>query len=398
MHKVYLVPGFFGFDRLADMSYFHLVRDFVVADLESRGLEVDVVELSTAPTSSIRKRAVDLLEGVDRTGGLEADSISFVGHSTGGLDVRLLLSPGVKLVPDDREEQIAELTTTAVSLATPHFGTPMANFFTSANGRQILYLLSTLMTTRPGRVGAWLGARALVRLSHLDDYIGQRDTVLDTFAKDVLSRMHPAGGHDIFDYMTEVAADQGAMLQLTPEAIDLFNAAVLNREGTDYVSYLTAAPPPGAPPLPGVSPSSYYATASFLVFKLIYRLAARESRQYPYPSRQEEFAEAIAAALPFELSAATNDGVVPTLSQVWGRVGGVCVADHLDVVGQYTRETAEGRREGWLYCRAGFGDEQFEQLWSAICNDIAIGAVNRTIDLRTADVQVPLTVANSESV
>ncbi len=388
MHKVYLVPGFFGFDQLGSMSYFRRVADVLQSDLHQRGIDAEVIELGTAPTSSIRRRAVDLLEGVERTGGLEADSISFIGHSTGGLDIRLLLSPGVKLVPDDREDRIAQRTTAAISLATPHFGTPMANFFTSMNGRHLLYLLSTLVTTKPGRVGAWLGARALMRIARLDDKIGQRDTVLDTFAADLFQRLRPESSDDLFEYLSEVAVDQGAMLQLTPEAIDLFNAAVLNREDTDYVSYVTAAPPPSAPPLPGVTPSSFYESTTFLIFSLIHRLTARESRQYPYPSPHAELSDDIQARLPFELTSATNDGVVPTLSQVWGRLGGVCIADHLDVIGQYTHDGPNGHFEGWLHSRAGFGEAEFQELWSAISADIAAGVERSEIDLRTSTPRV----------
>jgi triacylglycerol esterase/lipase EstA (alpha/beta hydrolase family) len=104
MHKVYLVPGFFGFSQLGSLSYFHRVDDVLGAALRERGLDADVVELSTAPTASIRRRAITVLRDVQQTGGLTADSISFVGHSTGGLDVRLLLSPGVRLVAGDDEE------------------------------------------------------------------------------------------------------------------------------------------------------------------------------------------------------------------------------------------------------------------------------------------------------
>lgn len=387
MHKVYLVPGFFGFDQIGNMSYFRRVGSVLQGALAERGFDAEIVELNTAPTSSIRRRAITLMEAVERTGGMEADSISFVGHSTGGLDIRLLLSPGVKLVPDDREELVALRTTAAISLSTPHFGTPMANFFTSMNGRHLLYLLSTLMTSKPGRVGSWLGARALTRLARLDDLVGQHDNLLDSFAVDLLQRVRPNNGDELFAYLSEVATDQGAMLQLTPEAIDLFNAAVLDRSDVDYVSYVTAAPPPGTPPLPGVSPSSFYASTTFLVFSLIHRLTARESRQYPYPSPHAEMADDIQTQLPFSLTQRTNDGVVPTLSQVWGRLGGVILGDHLDVTGQFSHAEGNGRFEGWLHSRAGFDEARFQRLWTSIANDIvdsatdtaAVGRRNRSL-------------------
>lgn len=382
MHKVYLVPGFFGFDQLAAMCYFRRVADELQATFDAQGFDAEIVELNTSPTSSIRQRAVNLIESVEATGGLEADSISFIGHSTGGLDARLLLSPGVKLVPDDRENAIAEKTTAAISLSTPHFGTPMASFFTSMNGRYLLYVLATMVTTRPGRVGAWMGARSIVKLASFGDRFGQRDTLIDTFAEELFKYIRPEQSDQLFTYLTAVAGDQGAMLQLTPEAIDLFNAAVLNHDGVEYVSFVSAAPPPGLPPLPGASAGSIYESATNVVFSLIHRLTARESRQYPYPSPAEGVRDQIQDELPFELSSRTNDGVVPTLSQVWGRLGGVYLGDHLDVTGQYTHVDENGRFEGWLHSKSGFDDERFKRLWAQIATEVV--DAGRVVDVRTA--------------
>ncbi|MFZ1361478.1 MAG: hypothetical protein WAS05_00890 [Candidatus Nanopelagicales bacterium] len=370
MHKVYLVPGFFGFDELGSMSYFRRVPEVLAEALAERGFDAEIIELNTAPTSSIRKRAVDLMEAVEATGGFGAESISFVGHSTGGLDVRLLLSPGVKLVPDDREEQVGELTRSAISLATPHFGTPMASFFTSMNGRYLLYLLATFVTSHPGRVGTWMGARAITKLARFGDRFGQTDTLVDSFAENMLRHVRPEQSDELFGYLQEMASDQGAMLQLTPEAIDLFNAAVLDRDTVDYVSHVTAAPPPGFPPLPGASAGSIYESTTNVMFGLIYRLASRESRQYPFPSPAEELRAMVQEQLPFALTSSSNDGVVPTLSQVWGRVGGVYLGDHLDVIGQYTHVDETGRYEGWLHSKSGFDEERFNLVWNNIADNI----------------------------
>jgi len=374
MHKVYLVPGFFGFSQLGALSYFHRVAETLGDFLAERGLEAEVVELSTAPTASIRRRAINLIRDVEATGGLEADSISFVGHSTGGLDVRLLLSPGVRLVADDREELIAQRTTAALSLATPHFGTPIANFFTNMNGRHLLYLLTTLVTSQPGRVGAWMGARGLMRLARLDDRIGQDHTVLDTLAEGLFAHVRPERGNELFDYLAQVSTDQGAMLQLAPESVDLFNAAVRDRVGVDYASFVTAAPAPRYPKLPGITPTSYYESLTFLAFSVIHTLASRESRNYPYPSLAAELGDDVQSQLPFPLNPGTNDGVVPTLSQIWGRLGGVYVGDHLDVTGQFSHEVDGERIEGWLHSRSHFDQERFQKLWGDIAETVVNAA------------------------
>jgi len=57
-------------------------------------------------------------------------------------------------------------------------------------------------------------------------------------------------------------------------------------------------------------------------------------------------------AIPFPLDRRSNDGIVPTLSQFYGRVIDVVVADHLDVVGQFTRDDLP--YGDWLPSGAGF--------------------------------------------
>ena len=374
MHQVYLVPGFFGFDRLGGLSYFRGVEQVLGDALAARGLDAQIIQLDTGPTSSIRRRSLGVMQAVVDNDGLSAESLHFVGHSTGGLDVRLLLSPGVQLDPSDLEDRIGVLTRSVSTLSTPHFGTPMANFFTSMNGRNLLYLLTTMVTSDPGRTGAWLGARALTRLARLDDLLGQRNTVLDTFAAGLLSRIRPDRGNELWDYLREMSVDQGAMVQLTPEAIDLFNASVLDRDDVDYVSFVTTAPPPGIPHLPGISDESVYESVTHGLFHLCYWITSREPRHYPYPSPESEFADAIQAQLPFDIGPQSNDGVVPTFSQAWGRLGGVFLGDHLDGVGQFTFTDADGLHEGWLNSRSGFDQATFEKLWNAIADVIANAA------------------------
>jgi hypothetical protein len=74
-------------------------------------------------------------------------------------------------------------------------------------------------------------------------------------------------------------------------------------------------------------------------------------------------------ALGFKPSAATNDGIVPTLSQLHGRILHVTRADHLDVVGHYT--LAGGRSADWLPSGAGFTTEEFLTTWDAVAAAIA---------------------------
>ncbi|MCA9523647.1 MAG: triacylglycerol lipase, partial [Myxococcales bacterium] len=130
--SVYLVPGFFGFSELGGFNYFYRVAETLQRELRARGYRAQIVECTTLPTGSITARAERLLQHVIASGGLDGDEIHFVGHSTGGLDVRLLLTPGVVLRKSDEEERVGARTRSATMVATPHFGTPLAGFFTSA--------------------------------------------------------------------------------------------------------------------------------------------------------------------------------------------------------------------------------------------------------------------------
>lgn len=371
--QVYLVPGFFGFTSLGSLSYFRHVSDVLKRGLDRHGFDAEIIEVNTRPTSSLRRRALMLLEEVRVRGGLEHDSVHFVGHSTGGLDVRLLLTPGVRLARTSLEDAIGERTRSVVMLAAPHFGTPLANFFTGLQGRNLLYLLTAMATSGPGRWGIFGAARVLSLIARLDDYLGQRETLLDAIAERLLHDVTAERNHALYEFLRCIASDQGAMVQLTPEAADLFNAAVADREGVDYVSFVTAAPPPSLRP----RGRDIYAYATSLLFALSHAVARREHRHYPYPWDGSGISAEIARALPFELHPGTNDGVVPTLSQLWGRLGGVSVADHLDVVGQYPHEVEGCKYPGWLCSGAAFDDARFEELWFRISDVIAAAELGR---------------------
>jgi hypothetical protein len=73
--------------------------------------------------------------------------------------------------------------------------------------------------------------------------------------------------------------------------------------------------------------------------------------------------------LRFKVTPGISDGVVPTLSQLHGRVLHVARADHLDVVGHYT--LAGGKSGDWLPSGAGFTRKAFDATWNAVAAAIA---------------------------
>ena len=332
---VYLCPGFFGFTSLGALTYFYGVKEALSEALEQRGVDLEVIETPTPPTSSIRRRADQLIDTVEKTGGFEADEVHFVGHSTGGLDIRLLTTPGVRIRPSEIEERLLARTRTVTTISTPHYGTPLAGFFTTLPGRQLLRLLAVMATTDPGRAGLFWASQAFGMLARADDVFGRTNTLLDTWADKLFSKMQRGPDDPIWEYMRQVAKDQGLILQLTPEAMHLFNSAVIDAPDVRYASFLTAAMPPphalrAAFPRPLKTPLA-------AAFEILWWLGSRQPSQYPYPHPGVATLDPFRDELPFELTEQSNDGIVPSFSQIHGKVLGTVVADHLDVVGQYDR-------------------------------------------------------------
>lgn len=365
---VFLVPGFFGFTSVGAVSYFERVEQALRSALDRRGARARVVRCATQPTASIPRRADALRRQVLRLGGLEAKELHFVGHSTGGLDVRMLLTPGVKIAADASAERIARRTRTAICVATPHHGTPLANDFVTVQGQTLLLVASALATSGEGRGTILAAAKAIAAIARLDDWIGRREGPLDRIAEGLLRKIRFNRRDPLWKYLGEIERDQGALLQLTPEGIALFDAAVVDRPGIDYGCVVTGVPKPREKLLSGQLLDPEYVALRAL-FRLLHGLTARPHPRYPCPKPSAATRKRVDAGLGFKVTPATNDGVVPTLSQLHGQVVHVACADHLDVVGHYT--LAGGRTADWLPSGAGFTPEQFDATWEAVAATIA---------------------------
>ena len=365
---VFLVPGFFGFTSVGSVSYFERVEQTLGQALRRRGVDARIVRCKTQPTASIPRRVDELRRQVLRRSGLAADELHFVGHSTGGLDLRMLLTPGVRIAAGGTEERIARRTRTAISVATPHHGTPLANQFVTVQGQTLLLVLSALATSGKGRGAILAAAKAIAMTARLDDWIADEEGPLDRLAAGLLRRIRFDRRDPVWQYLGEIERDQGAVLQLTPEGIDLFDAAVADRDGIDYGCVVAAVPEPRIE-LTASSLLSPDTVALRALFRLLHGLAARPHPRYPYPKPSAAAQRLLDRALGFRATPGTNDGIVPTLSQLHGRILHVARADHLDIVGHYT--LAGGRTADWLPSGAGFTPDAFEATWQAVADAIA---------------------------
>ena len=365
---VFLVPGFFGFTSIGRVSYFEDVEQALGNALDRLGVKARIIRCVTQPTASIPRRVDTLCRQVINSGGLRAQELHFVGHSTGGLDVRMLLTPGLNATRGNSAERIARLTRTATSVSTPHRGTPLANRFITVQGQTLLLVLSALATSGPGRGAILAAAKAIALVARMDDWVGRAEGPLDRIAEGLLRRLRYDRRDPAWKYLGEIHQDQGAVMQLTPEAIELFDAAVADRAGIHYGCVVAGVRSPRVQwQLDQLADPEYIALRS--LFRVLHTLTSQQHPRYPYPKPPKKVQQLLDRRLGFKVTSATNDGVVPTLSQLHGRVLHVARGDHLDVVGHYT--LAGGSAGDWLPSGAGFTPQAFAATWDAVATAIA---------------------------
>jgi hypothetical protein len=317
------------------------------------------------PTASIRRRAAHLAEVLEQTAGDEGP-IHLVGHSTGGLDARLVASPAVHLRPGGgaRERAAHQLSCldrlcSVTTMNTPHHGTPLAAFFATVSGQKMLYAVSALTVT-----ALKLGQPPLAAASALLALIGRVGLgaielqLIDRSVDSIVRVLDDASSQDLTAWLGLLKTDQGAMVQLMPEAMDLFQAGIEDRANVRYQSVATYAP------LSGVTDwisalRSPWGAVSATIFTALYNVTARQDAGYPCAPPDGSAQRAVRALLGEQPPDTASDGVVPLYSQVYGDLVWAGKADHLDVVGHFP---GPGGHTDWLSSGARFNRVRFEAM------------------------------------
>jgi triacylglycerol esterase/lipase EstA (alpha/beta hydrolase family) len=362
---VYLVPGFFGFTKLGEIRYFAHVLDFLRTRAPALGVRAETHVVRTHPTASLPERAARVVETIAETMGRDG-AVHLIGHSSGGLDVRLAVAPGVSLPSTVDAERVARRVRTVVTVATPHHGTPLASFFASLLGQRLLGFLSlwTAYVLRFGRLPISVVARLGTVYARLDDHVGLNIVLLDQLFGQLLADFSPTRRHAVETFLASVSRDQALLPQVTPEGMEVFNATTRDRPGVRYGSVVTRAHPPGmrSTLAAGLDPS---AQATHALYQALYRLASRtpRGRISPLAAAQARRLRRAYGTLP---GPGANDGIVPTRSQPWGDVIHAAQADHLDVIGHFYDRADPPRHADWLTTGSGFDAEHFEAVWADV--------------------------------
>jgi hypothetical protein len=287
-----------------------------------------------------------------------------IGHSTGGVDARLAVAPGVALPTKLDAERWAGRVRSVVGVSAPQHGTPLAAYLTTRRGQRVLALLS-LATSYMLRFGhlpitAGLGLAAVFARTEA----GREGTLLDDLSQRLLADFSLARRRAVARLLREVFEDQALLLQLTPESMDLFAATVRDRPGVRYGSVVTRSRPPGVATTLAAGLDAG-AQAIHAIYGAIYRLTAktREAAAAQPSAAQRRSLVAAYGKLP---GAHANDGIVPTRSQVHGRVIAAVRGDHLDVIGHFNGPDSDPPHYDWLTTGTGFDRARFEMVWNRV--------------------------------
>ncbi len=371
IHRVYCAPGMFGFGKLGSYDYFAHVEEAVAKRFRAAGCEVHSFVVDVPPTASIRRRAARLAELVARTSADDDGPIHLLGHSTGGLDARLVASPSATLPIEAGALDWLPRLRSVTTMNTPHFGTPLASFFTTVSGQRMLYAVSalTVLALTLGAPPLAAASALVVAIGRIDRMLGIELQVLDRATDALLKVLDDTRSREVRVYLDQIRDDQGSIVQVTPEAMDLFQAGVENRDGVLYQSTASMAPPPS----PGQwmkALGGAWSVISAPLFASLHGITSRYDERYPCaaPNAGPEAEAKLVRAFERSPGARANDGVVPLRSQLWGELAWVGLADHLDVLGHFRgdRKTGAADNVDWLTSGSAFDSRAFDALMDAV--------------------------------
>lgn len=362
-HHIFLSAGIFGFGRLGSYDYFAHLEEALKQRYAAAGEDVVMHPVTDLPTASIRRRADRLAELVAHVA-TGTGPIHLLGHSTGGIDARLVASPSTTAISADKLAWLPRLRSVTM-MNTPHFGTPLAAFFTTTSGQRVLEALSLLTW-----VGLSLGEHPLTAASLVLSVVRKGEGKLP-FSPQVLSRaigslaglVDDARSPEVRPFLASIKDDQGAMVQLCPESMDLFAASFADRDGVRYGSTVSMAPAPRARGWLKTIGHPWQAV-SLSLFAALHRITSAIPTRYPCaaPTPDPLAEAALVKAFRTPPRREDNDGVVPIRSQLHGQILWAGLGDHLDVLGHF-RGT---ERRDWFTSGSDFSESEFARLADAI--------------------------------
>ncbi|HLK40742.1 MAG TPA: hypothetical protein VKU41_28510 [Polyangiaceae bacterium] len=370
---IILVPGLFGFAKIGDIEYFSAARGLLI---RATGIQ-DVTPLATPPTGPLWRRVDALHRAVLDKRAHGATRVHLVGHSTGGVDVRLLTNskyvwPGGPTGAD--RTSFFDSIGAVVPISAPQKGTPIARRLrgTLESFIPTFFLVSFLAKYESGEAGR---AEAVEERLELILRALARSLALrsgDLTSIDPLGGLPEGTAAALGAFLQEIVEDHPLIHELTPFAMNALNEKIAPESGAralDLAPFVTVAPPPAV----HLSDVRFHGGLS-PVQRLFYAASYEETRLRPLEFGPLPEGPWIGKPSDDVLQSATTaqDGVVPAASQTMdGRAEGLVYGDHLDVVGHYPGAELGGATV--FDSGADFDDARMTQLWNAVANVIRRG-------------------------
>ncbi|MDA1193242.1 MAG: hypothetical protein O3A46_16320, partial [Candidatus Poribacteria bacterium] len=225
-----------------------------------------------------------------------------------------------------------------VTLATPHYGTPLADFFDALG-------LENLLGFAGGLGSKWSTEErirnAAIYLEKRHDKIervvpetfrGEFTRLVEAFAAATADEVE-----GVQTYLSSLRDRRGALRRLRVKAMRRFNRKVTDAPDVRYLSYVTGIEPPK---------SREFGVALFSLSAFLATGWWSRNDLPPYPNDGIVPPDKIIPidgkalpddAAPIKLSRKLSDGVVPSASQFWGEFGGYVAIDHHSVIGLMER-------------------------------------------------------------
>jgi hypothetical protein len=212
----------------------------------------------------------------------------------------------------------------------------------------------------------------------MDDVLGLRHTVFDQLYAQLFREFTDARREALIAFLRDVSQDRALIVQLSPDSLDLFNATT-GEPRVAYGSVVTRGRRPNVKNAIG-NLRDAYAQALYVAYAALWTISSMSKDRY-FPELTPQQRNALVQGFGALPEPSDNDGMAPTLSQIWGEVVHVVDADHLDVMGQYGDMLGPGIHADWLPSGSGFDAVRFAQLWY----DVAAFVTRRARELNAQD-------------